>query len=138
VAYVDQETASIRHGYVLATDMTIETVPVGGLDVDPPVSLDALEIMPLPQEPDNTSDEAVGEGNRIAERMVEEDAPVLVPCTLVVEAAALNGDDVNTEVAAPSNMSNKQAMKDYYKRMYANTPEYYAKLVKTIDSHAGI
>lgn len=138
VAYIDQETASIRHGYVLATDMSIESVPVGGLDVDPMDTMDAIEIMPLPQEPDNTSDEAVGEGNRIAERMVEEDAPVLVPATLVVEAAALNGDDVNTEVAAPSNLSNKQAMKDYYKRMYANTPGYYAMLVKTIDSHAGI
>ena len=138
VSYVDPVTATVRHGYVLATDMEIESVPVGGLDVDT-VGVEAIEIMPLPIGPDNTSDEATGEGNRIAERLVEEDAPVLVPSTLVVEAAALNGDDVvNTEVAAPANASNKQSMKDYYKRMYANTPGYFSQLVKIIDSHAGI
>jgi len=141
VAFIDPKTEMLRHGYVLATDLQIAPQPAGGIDLDPNDRMNAVEVLPLDfneaQAPDNTSDEAVGEGNRIAERLIEDNAPVTVPCSLIVESAILDGDDKVAEVAAPSNATNKQAMLDYYKRMYSYSPEYYAQLTKIINNHAG-
>jgi hypothetical protein len=138
-AFVDPKTEAMRYGYVLATDLTIAPQPAGGVDLDPEDRLNAVEILPIDQGqmPDNSSDETRGEGNRIAERMVEDNFPVTVPCSVIVEAAVLNGDDRVAEVAAPSNGLNKQSLLDYNKRLYKHRPDYYAKLVDIINNHAG-
>jgi hypothetical protein len=139
VAFIDPTTESLRHGYVLATDLQIAPQPVGGIDLDPADRLNAVEILPLDQGqmPDNTSDEIVGEGNRIAERLIEDNAPVTVPASLIVESANLDGDDKVAEVAAPGNFTNKQSLLDYYKRLFSYSPDYYAQLTKIINNHAG-
>jgi hypothetical protein len=139
ISYVDPVSEEIAHGYVLATDLEIAPQPAGGLNLDPTDRLNAVEVLPLDQGqmPDNSSDESVGEGNRIAQRMRDENAPVTIPCSVIIESAALNGDDRFTEVAAPANMMNKQSLLDYYKRNYVHAPEYYGKLVDIINNHAG-
>lgn len=138
VAFIDPKTEAMRYGYVLATDVYIAPQPTGGIDVDPNDRINAVEILPLePQQPDNTSDEAVGEGNRIAERMIEENAPVTIPASLIIESVAFNGDDKVEEIAAPSNFINKKSLLDYYERMFKHAPEYYGKIVKIINNHAG-
>lgn len=137
VAFVDPASENLRYGYVLATGLEIAPVPTGGIDLDPMDRQNAVEILPLDIAPDNTSDEATGEGNRIAQRLVEEDAPVTIPASLIVESANLNGDDRVAEVAAPGNFTNKQSLLDYYKRLYVYSPDYYAQLTKIINNHAG-
>lgn len=135
-AFIDPATDSLRFGYVLATDLEITAPPVSGIDLDA-VGNEAVEIIPLDSIVDNESDELTGEGNRVAERLVEDQAPVIVPASLLVECAELNGSDRVAEVAAPSNVFNKQAMLDYYKQMYSYAPDYYNKLAAIINNHAG-
>lgn len=141
VAFVDPVSETTRYGYVLATDLEIAPLPTGGVDLDPEDRLDAVEILPLDFDtalpPDNTSDESIGEGNRIAQRLVEDQAPVTVPCSLIVESANMNGSDRVAEVAAPTNAMNKQALLDYYKRLYQHRPDYYGELKNIIENHAG-
>lgn len=140
VAFVDPASETMRYGYVLATDLTVSPMPSGGLDVAPQDYHNAVEVMPMYESPmpDNTSDETLGDGaNRIATRMNQEESPMVVPASVIIESAALNGDDRFTEVAAPSNMTNKQSLLDYYKRNYVHAPDYYAKLVDIINNHAG-
>jgi hypothetical protein len=139
VAYVDPKSESVRYGYVLATGLEIAPQPVGGIDLDPEDRLNAVEILPLDQGqmPDNSSDETRGEGNRIAQRMNEENFPVTVPCSVIVEAAVLSGNDRVAEVAAPSNGLNKQSLLDYYGKLFAHRPDYYAELRDIINNHAG-
>ena len=137
VAFVDPATENLRFGYVLATGLEIAPVPTGGIDLDPMDRQNAVEVLPLDFGPDNTSDEVIGEGNRIAQRLIEDNAPVTIPASLIVESANLNGDDKVAEVAAPGNFTNKQSLLDYYKRLYTYSPEYYSQLTKIINNHAG-
>jgi hypothetical protein len=141
VAFVDPQTETLRYGYVLATDLEITPAPAGGLDLDPQDRQNAVEVLPFDEavmsQPDNTSDEATGDGNRIAERLLEDNAPVTVPASLIVESANFNGDDKVAEVATPTNGINKQSLLDYYKRLYSYSPDYYAQVTKIINNHAG-
>lgn len=138
VSYVDPDSEELRYGYVVATSLEIAPVPVGGTDIDSVTPIDGIEVLPMDSmAPDNTSDEAVGEGNRIAERM-EEDLTSVVPASVVVASVYLNGDDRHAEVAAPSNVMNKQSLIDYYQRLYAKQgPKFYAELVNIINNHSG-
>lgn len=138
VAFVDPASEQLRYGYVLATGLEIAPVPTGGIDLDPLDRSNAVEVLPLDTiAPDNTSDEATGEGNRIAQRLAEDNAPVTIPASLIVESANLGGDDRVAEVAAPGNFTNKQSLLDYYKRLYVYSPDYYSQLTKIINNHAG-
>jgi hypothetical protein len=139
VAYVNPVTEVLCHGYVTATDIEIAPQPTGGLDLDPlDQSQEGVEILPMDLEPDNTGDETNGGGNRIAQRMRDENAPITVPCALIVESASMNGGDAHAEVAAPANANNKASLTDYYSKLYRYNAPYLALVKKVIDDHAGI
>lgn len=138
VAYVNPVTETLGYGYVTATDLEIVPQPVGGIDLDPlDNSEEGVEIMPMDMEPDNTGDETNGDGNRIAQRMHDENAPITVPCSLIIESASMNGDDAHEEVAAPSS-SSKEALRDYYSKLYRYNAPYIELVKRVIDDHANI
>lgn len=138
IAYVDPVTETVGYGYVIATGLEMKPVPVGGLlldDVD--MSSEGVEVLPM-TEPDNTSDESTGEGNRIMQRMIDERSPITVPCSLVIESAYMNGDDTHKEVAEPASTGNRAAMIDYYTRLYSYNKPYLEMVKKIIENHANL
>lgn len=151
VQFVDPVNAKMRYGYVLATDLEVEPAPVGGIELNEPGAevLLSPDYFP-PATPDNSSDEIREPGNRIAQRLEEQQTPVewnrpvntegamVIPMSLIVESAKLNGTDKREEVAAPVNSQSKEAMNDYYSKLYAYDPDYYRMVKEQIEQHASI
>lgn len=108
-AFVHPETLTLGYGYVVASELELPPGDFAGQE--------AVEILPMDED---------GQA-----------APsVVVPTELVIESANLNGSDRLEAVAAPVAM-NKQALIDYYTRIYSRiSPDYLQKVVNIIDNHA--
>lgn len=129
VSFVDPKTETLRYGYVVATNVELTPAPTTGIRVDE----DGVDIVELPgADPELESEEL--RGDEPEQAVVSH----IVPVSLVIEAARLGESDKRAEVAAPVNSQSTEAMKAYYKELYAYDPAYYAEIVKIIDQHAGI
>lgn len=62
----------------------------------------------------------------------------VVQADLIVAAAFPNGEDrkASPQVAAPQSMTDKTALKDYYKSIYGYNPTFFEVFTKAIDSMA--
>jgi hypothetical protein len=132
VSFVDPSTDTVRYGYVVATDLSITPMPNSPRDID----TDNIEVLILPQAPENNGDETTQDGG-VAERIDYESATV--HSSLVIEVAYMNDNDRHAEVAMPTNSQSTEAMKQYYADLYKNwAPEYYADVVRQIEDHSGL
>lgn len=127
-AFVDPDSEQVRYGYVLA---------FGELEDGSEV----VEILPNPVTDgldSNESDNQMGDGNTIADRMADNGEPVTVNVAFVVESALLEEADADNfkSFEAPADLHSNAGMKVYYKQLYGYDPAYYAEIEKMIDQHA--
>lgn len=129
VAFVDPQLEMCRYGYVLSMDSQNDSVEV----VEAPMSPDEMD-----QGDDlNGNEEMRGEGNKIAQRMSERDAPVNVGLDCLYESCRLNGTDTFKEIAEPATKG-KQHLIDYYKRVFSYAPEYFEDVKRIINERSAM
>ena len=120
VTYVDPRREIVRRGFVASI--------TAGDDGD------ALEIVQMPEE--NNPDEPQGI-SEVVDLQNEAYSSVTVPSSLVIAAVSMPNRFFSKEVAAPANANNKQALKDYYKKVWnQGNPEFLKKLFENIDRMA--
>lgn len=120
VAFVNPRTETVRCGFVAS--------------VDAGDASDALEIVQMPEE--NNPDEPHGL-EEVVDTQNDAYASVSVSSNMVVAAVTMPTRFFSTEVAAPANANNKQALKDYYKKVWSQgNPEFLKRLFENIDRMA--
>lgn len=113
VSYVNPMTLEVSHGYSLGYETVIATNEDGEEE-----EFEELQILDK-------------EANDI----------INIDPHLVVESAVMNGDDKENMpeeiLASMDEYSNsKEGMKEYYKKMFEYSPEYYEMMSRIIDGHA--
>lgn len=73
----------------------------------------------------------------------DEEKPVTIGEDSIIEAAVLNGEDVQTAAALGIDRANfdsksKASMSEYYKALYSYAPGYVEEIQKQIDAHAAV
>jgi len=122
VAFINPRTERVRCGFVASAS---EVAGDAG---------DALEIVQMPEE--NNPDEPHGL-EEVVDTQNDAYASVSVSSNLVVAAVTMPTRFFSTEVAAPANTNNKQALKDYYKKVWnQGNPEFLKRLFENIDRMA--
>lgn len=121
VAYVDTRSERVRYGFVAS----VETAADGE---------DALEVVQMPEQ---NNPDAPHNLEEVVDTQNDAFASTLVPASLIVAAVSMPSRFFSTEVAAPANPNNKQALKDYYKKVWnQGNPEFLKRLFDNIDRMA--
>ena len=126
VAFVDTKTETVRHGFVLASE------------VDPDTGDQALDVTVLPDQGD---DEPV---DVQMQQQEEAFAIVTVPGSMVVASVSLPNRFFSKEVAAPGELHGQSAdklkmLKDYYAKVWGQGDgTFLKKLFQNIDSLSAV
>lgn len=150
--YLDPDTRAVRHGYILSAE-NVAGEPFVELYPYEAESRPSDRAFPdrsyTPDFPPDSSTELDGSGdeekrleqvkrNSVRKRTSIRELlkPVRVNASCIIEVASMNGDDCFEELAAPDGGS-KQAMIDYYRKVYYEiSPEYFNNLVSIINQHS--
>jgi hypothetical protein len=139
VSFVDPKLEISRIGYVLAVEGdNVEVMPYVSQEEQQDFDLVQDDVETDPATAPNEGEEMRGEGNKVAQRLYEMEAPVHVGQDFLTDAATLNGTDVQKTVAAPANPNVKEHMLDYYKKMFSYAPDYYEQIKQIIEGRAAM
>ncbi len=120
IMYVDPRKEVVRAGFVLSVE--------DGDDGE------ALEIV---QAPEQNNPDAPKDLEEVVDLQNEAFASAVIPSSVVVSAVSFPTRFFSKEVAAPANPNNKQALKDYYKKIWSQgNPEFLKRLFENIDRMA--